>query len=87
MQILVTSDQRRRLERESNERGISMGELIRKAIDAHYPAGPTREERMRAVEELVAMRVPGPAPSPEEINRLVAEEREENLRKLGLWPS
>lgn len=59
-----------------------MGELIRKAIDERYPAGPTREERLRAVEELAAMRIPGPAPSPEELNRIFDEEKEQELREL-----
>lgn len=82
LQILVSKRQHARLEFEAKERGSSIGELVREAIDQRYE-GPSRGERLRAVEEIAAMRG-GPAPSPEQINRLVAEEHEESAKRLGL---
>jgi predicted DNA-binding protein len=75
LQILVSPEQKRRLEAEAQTRGESVGELVREAIDARY-AEPTREERLAAVER---MRSGPKIPyiSPEEINRAHEEEIEE----------
>lgn len=72
LQILVSPAQRRRLAAEARERDVSVGELVREAIDHRYGSTPA-SERIRAVEEIGAMRG-GPAPSPEEINRIVEDE-------------
>ncbi|MGI8461934.1 MAG: antitoxin [Solirubrobacterales bacterium] len=82
LQILVTKEQRDRLKVESRTRGVSVGELVRKAIDKEY-AGPTREEKLRAWEEIKAMRG-GPAPSPEELNRIVEDGIDERFRRAGI---
>jgi Ribbon-helix-helix protein, copG family len=76
LQILVSPQQKRRLEAEAQTRGESVGELVREAIDARYGAEPTREERMAAVERMRA------APAirfftPEELMRIHEEEIEE----------
>jgi predicted transcriptional regulator len=73
LQILVSSDQRRRLEAEARRRGTSVGSLVRQAIDAQFGA-VTREDRLAAVEAIRSLR--GRYLTPEEINRLVEEERE-----------
>jgi hypothetical protein len=80
LQILVTSEQRRRLEREARQRGVSVGSLIRDAIDARF-GGFTIEERREAVEAIRAMQVDASL-TPEEINRIVEEERDESADEL-----
>lgn len=81
LQILLSKQQRSRLEAESRERGQSVGELVREALDARYGSRPA-SDRIRAFEEIAAMRA-GSAPSPEEINRLVDEERDAAAPKLA----
>lgn len=80
LQVLLTTEQRERLESEARQRNASVASLIRDAIDARYGI-PTREERIRAVEEIRRMEA-GPLLSPEELNRIVEEEREEALDSL-----
>ncbi|MDO8213773.1 hypothetical protein [Conexibacter sp. CPCC 206217] len=74
LQILVTSEQRRRLEREAQRRGVSVGSLIREAVDAHF-GGVTVEDRRQALTVIAAMR--GSFATPEELNRMVEDERDE----------
>jgi len=77
LQLLISPEQRRRLEMEAERRNASVASLIREAIDVHL--GPIdRSTRMRAVEELRAMEG-GPFLTPEEINQAVAAERESNF--------
>lgn len=54
LQILVSKEQRQRLEREAKLRGTSVASVIRDAIDTLL-GGITREARTRAVDELAAM--------------------------------
>lgn len=76
LQVLVTKEQRELLEREARRRGASVGSLVREAVDAHL--GPvTVGQRKRAVDEIRKMR--GRFVSPEELNRIVDEERD--------WPA
>jgi len=75
LQILVSPQQKRRLEAEAQTRGESVGELVRAAIDAHY-GETSRAERLAAVERMRA------APkirffTPEELTRIHEEEIEE----------
>ena len=80
IQLLITKEQRRRLEQEAKRRGTSVASVVRDAVDTHL--GPfSREDRLRAVEEIRQMRG-GRLLSPEEINRLVAEEREHEWEEL-----
>lgn len=74
LQILVTREQRRRLDAEAKRRQTSVGGLIREAIDARFGA-VTPADRLRAVEE-IRERGGGRFLPPDEINRLVGEERE-----------
>ena len=80
MQILISAEQRRRLEAEARERKTSVGRLIRDAIDARFGA-VTREQRVRAVEEIAKMRG-GKFLSVEEMHRLIGEERLANFPEL-----
>jgi hypothetical protein len=80
MQILVTSDQRRRLEREAQRRGTSVASVIRDAVDAQLGT-PTAADRRAALDEILAMRG-GRYASPDELNRIVASEHEDELDEL-----
>jgi predicted DNA-binding protein len=76
LQILVSPEQRRRLEAEAKRRGTSVATLVREAVDARY-GSVTRRERQAAVEEIRKMR--GAFLSPEDIDRISEVEREEEL--------
>ncbi|WP_148261214.1 hypothetical protein [Conexibacter woesei] len=72
LQILVTPLQRQRLEREARERGVSVGSLVREAIDARF-GGYSVEERLEVLERFRRMRAK--YLSIEEMDRIVEEER------------
>ena len=71
LQVLVTAEQRRRLESEAQRRGTSVGSLIREAVDAHF-GQISQADRLEALEGIRATR--GRFLSPDELNRLVADE-------------
>lgn len=79
VQILLSREQRQRLATEAKRRGTSVGSLVREAIDARF-RGFTREERIRAVEEIHQMK--GRFLTVEEMERLVDEERDANFPLL-----
>jgi predicted transcriptional regulator len=76
LQILISPAQRRRLETEARLRGRSVAAIVREAIDASLGV-PTREERRAAFEAIAAMR--GRYLTPQEIEEIIAEEREANV--------
>ncbi len=80
LQILVTPEQRRRLQSEARERGASVGGLVREAIDARF-GGFSREEKVKAVEEIAAMEG-GHFIPPDELNRIFEEEHDEEFERL-----
>ena len=74
LQLLISPEQRRRLEVEAKRRGASVASVIRETIDARLGL-IAPERRARAVEEIGLMRgsfVPGA-----ELGRLIDEEREQ----------
>ena len=73
LQILVTTEQRRRLEGEAKRRGSSVATIVREAIDLHVGT-PTHEDGRRALDAITAMR--GRYLPPEEIEALLDEERD-----------
>ena len=77
VQILITPEQRKRLEEEARVRGRSVASLVREAIDAHYGT-VGREQRLAAVDAIEAMSG-GQFLPPDELNRIVEEERLANL--------
>lgn len=79
MQILVSADQRRRLEQEAQRRSTSVARVIRDAVDAQL-GGITVEDRRAAVDRILALR--GRFASPEELNRIVDSEHEDQLDEL-----
>jgi len=76
LQVLVSADQRRRLEAEAERRGSSVATVVRDAIDASL-SQPSREERIRAIDAIKAMK--GKHLSVEEIEAIVDEERDSNF--------
>ncbi|MBO0685052.1 MAG: hypothetical protein J2P45_18020 [Candidatus Dormibacteraeota bacterium] len=80
LQILLTLEQGRRLREEARLQGRSVASLIREAIDARYgPAG--REQRLAAVEAIAAM-TGGKFVAPDDLDRIIADERAANFRDL-----
>ena len=77
LQILLTPEQRRRLAQEARLQGRSVASLVREAIDARYGT-PNREKRLAAVAAIGAMSG-GRFASPEELNRVVEDERLSNF--------
>lgn len=77
LQILVTPDQRRRLQEEAKRRRSSVAALIREAIDARFGA-VTRADRLRALEEIRAMKG-GRFVPPDELDRLIEREHDDVL--------
>jgi predicted transcriptional regulator len=76
LQVLISPAQRRRLESEARARGSSVAAVVRDAIDASLDV-PTREERIRAVETIKAMK--GKHLPVEEIEAIIGEERDANF--------
>jgi hypothetical protein len=82
LQILVSPQQKRRLEAEAKTRGESVGELVREVIDERYGSDTTREERMAALERLRKAPVSTRLFTPEELTRIHEEEIEEEYPEL-----
>jgi predicted kinase len=55
-QVLLTPDQRSRLERMARQRGVSVGAVIREAIESY--TGPRSRSRTEALTALVALEAP-----------------------------
>ena len=55
-QVLLTTEQRRRLERMAARERRSVGSMIREAIESYTATGPT--SRAQAAEAIIAMRLP-----------------------------
>ncbi len=78
LQILISKEQRRRLEQEAKRRGASVASVIRDAVDDRL-GGVTRDDRIAAVEAIAA--IEGlPSISVEEMNRMLAEAHDEATR-------
>jgi predicted DNA-binding protein len=74
VQILLTPQQRRRLENESRRQARSVASLVREAIDARFGTA-SEEQRLAAVETIAAMSG-GRYLTPEQINQVVDDERQ-----------
>lgn len=81
MQILITPEQRRRLEDESRSTGVSVAALVRAALDARYGSGPTREERMAAAEYLTTGGTAEHIPI-EELNELIDSRFDDEMERI-----
>jgi hypothetical protein len=80
LQLLISPEQRRRLEIEAKRRKTSVASVIREAIDARL-GSTTPEARLRAVEEIGRMK--GKFVPPRDLKRLIDEEREQALTRPG----
>jgi len=80
LQILVTPEQRQKLETEAARRGESVGALVRQAIDDVYDP-VDRGRRRRAFDELRALgeRNRGVVLSPDELEALIEDARADEL--------
>lgn len=76
MQILITAEQRRRLQAEAKRRGTSVASLIREAVDAQFGA-VTPADRLQALEGIRELR--GQFLSPDDLDRLSEAERDQQL--------
>ena len=74
LQVLMSKEQRRRLEAEAKRRHSSVGALIREAIDGRA-AGANQEKRARAIAEIRNMRG-GRFLPPAVLERVIDQERE-----------
>ncbi len=82
LQILVTRGQRRRLEAEAHARAVSVGSLVREAVDGRY-AGAPEADRRQALEEIRAMDARLPQ-DPAELDRLIDQGRlDEAMRGIA----
>lgn len=74
LQLLLSREQRRRLDAESRRSGSSVAGLIRQAIDARF-GGVAPDDRLRAASRIRSLG--GRFMSPSEINSVIDEERAE----------
>jgi predicted DNA-binding protein len=77
LQVLVSEEQRQRLETEAARRGTSVATVVREAIDS-FIGIPTQEERLAAVSAISEMR--GVYLTTDELEAVIADER---LRATG----
>lgn len=83
LQVLLTPEQRRRLEAEARQQGRSVASLIREAVDARF-GEPTREHRLAAFEAIKGMKG-GLGVDSEDLRRMIDESHEDEiLRGLPL---
>jgi hypothetical protein len=76
LQLLISPEQRRRLEIEAKRQKTSVASVIREAIDARL-GSIASDQRIRAAEEIGAMK--GRFIPPRELRRLIDEERDQAL--------
>ncbi|HEX4669406.1 MAG TPA: hypothetical protein VH275_05480 [Solirubrobacterales bacterium] len=82
LQILISKEQRRRLEAEAQRRNASVASVIRDAVDAEL-GEVAREQRLQAVSAIAAMKA-GPHLEPDELRRLIDEAHSAEIdRGLG----
>ena len=73
LQILLTKDQRARLEAEARSRRSSVAGVVREAVEAHL-GGPSRDARVAAAERIGLMK--GRRVSVADMHDLVSQERD-----------
>jgi len=77
LQILVSKEQRRRLEAEAARRKASVASVIRGAVDAELGKG-SREDRLQAVAEIAKIKGVPYLP-PDELRKTIDEARAEGI--------
>jgi hypothetical protein len=81
LQILISPQQRRRLEDEAARRGTSVASVIREAVDVQLGSVPN-EQRQRAVESLRARPVAPRTFTPDELDAMIEVERNAAAARL-----
>ncbi|MGH2500047.1 MAG: antitoxin [Candidatus Limnocylindria bacterium] len=61
LQVLIDDERHRRLLAAARERGVSIGALVRDALDAALPASDKRRDAARRILDGPRIPVPGPA--------------------------
>jgi hypothetical protein len=84
LQVLISRQQKRRLESEAQSRGESVGTLVRAAIDTLYGSDTTQDERVAAVERMRMAPVASRSFTPEELTRI--HERETEAEYPEIFP-
>ena len=77
LQLLLSPEQKRRLEHEAATTGRSIGALVREAIDAVYDVTPASRRRA-ALDEILAMG-PVAVPGPEELRELIDASHDDEI--------
>lgn len=77
LQILVSKEQRQRLETEARRRNASVASVIRDAVDVEL-GRVSREDRLRAVAEIAEMKGTPYLP-PDELREAIDEARAEGI--------
>lgn len=77
LQILVSKEQRQRLEREAKRRNSSVASVIRDAVEAEL-GGISRQDRLDALAAISRL-APAPYLSPEELEQEIAAAHEEEM--------
>ena len=72
LQLLIDTEQRRRLDAEARRRGISVGAVVREAIEAQL-GGASARERRAAVRAMRDRQPTGKPIEPEELRRAIDE--------------
>lgn len=79
LQILISKEQRRRLEREAKRRKSSVASVIRDAVEAEL-GGNSRQDRLNAVAAISRLRG-APHLSPEELEREIEGARMDEIER------
>jgi hypothetical protein len=79
LQILISKEQRRRLEDEARRRKASVASVIRDAVDAELGQG-SRDERLRAVAAIAKIEG-APYLPPDELRQAIDEARAEGIER------
>jgi hypothetical protein len=84
LQILVSAEQKRRLQAEARTRGESVGGLVREAIDERYGKRKYKysQAKRKAALERIRSGPTIPFITPEELNRITEETSAERFLKL-----
>jgi hypothetical protein len=77
LQILISKEQRRRLEAEARRRQASVASVIRDAVDAELGKG-SREDRLQAVAAIAKIKGVPYLP-PDELRKAIDEARAESI--------
>lgn len=76
LQVLIDDDRWSRLEREAGRRGVSVGTLVREAIDERFPGDQDRRRAaLQAVLDAEPMDVPDPEMLREELEAIRSRRR------------